>query len=90
MMPFSELNSSLKIRMFGSACVDFTFVAEGRTDGCVVITKNLWDLLPGLFLCKEAGAVITNPEGTPYKFYDEGAIVSANKTLQDLIVEAFN
>ena len=79
-----------KIRMFGSACIDFVYVAEGRTDGCVVITRNLWDILPGMFLCKEAGAVLTNLEGEPYKFYDEGVIVSANKTLQDLIVEAFN
>lgn len=79
-----------KIRMFGAACIDFASLASGRTDGTVVITKNLWDIAPGILLCKEAGAVLTNLEGAPYKFGDDGVVASANQMIADLITEAFD
>ncbi len=67
-----------KIRMFGAACVDFSFVAAGRTDGTIVITKNIWDIAPGIALCKEVGAQVTNLEGEPFHFGDDGVVVSSN------------
>lgn len=77
-----------KIRMFGAACMDFSFVAQGRTHGTVVITKNIWDIAPGIIICKEAGAVITNLRGKPFKLGDDGVIASANSTLSTLIVDS--
>ncbi|MDE7164947.1 MAG: HAD-IA family hydrolase [Clostridiales bacterium] len=74
-----------KIRMFGAACMDFSFVAQGRTHGTVVITKNSWDIAPGIVICKEAGAIITNLNGTPYKLGDDGVVVAANDSLSNLI-----
>ena len=79
-----------KIRMFGAACIDFAFVAAGRTDGTVVITRNLWDIAPGILMCQEAGAVLTNLDGQPYKFSDNGVVASATKELSKLIAEAFS
>ena len=78
-----------KIRMFGAACIDFAFVAAGRTDGTVVITRNLWDIAPGMLMCQEAGAVLTNLDGQPYKFGDNGVVASATKELSQLIAQAF-
>ncbi|MCH5160249.1 MAG: inositol monophosphatase [Clostridiales bacterium] len=78
-----------KIRMFGAACIDFAFVAAGRTDGTVVITRNLWDIAPGILMCQEAGAILTNLEGQPYKFGDSGVVASATKELSQLIATAF-
>ena len=78
-----------KIRMFGAACIDFAFVAAGRTDGTVVITRNLWDIAPGILTCKEAGAVITNLDGKPYSFGDNGVVASATEELSQLIATAF-
>lgn len=79
-----------KIRMFGAACVDFLCCASGKTDGTVVITKNLWDLAPGILICKEAGAIITNLTGEPYHFGDEGAVASCNMEIAQLLNNAFN
>ncbi len=78
-----------KIRMFGAACIDFSSVACGRTDGTVVITKNLWDIAPGILMCKEAGALLTNLDGEPYHFGDSGVVATAYPILADLIAEAF-
>lgn len=79
-----------KIRMFGAACIDFSNVALGRSDGCVVITKNLWDICPGIILCKEAGAIVTNIKGEEYKFGDDGVIASSTKELNELLCKSLN
>ena len=79
-----------KIRMFGAACLDFSMVAAGRTDAAVVITRNLWDLAPGILLCKEAGAKVTNLQGKQYSFGDNGVVVAANGECLELILNAFN
>lgn len=79
-----------KIRMFGAACIDFAYAASGKTNGCVLITNNSWDILPGMFLCKEAGAIITNLKGEEYEFYDDGIIIAADKNLHSLITKSMN
>ena len=78
-----------KIRMFGAACIDFASVAQAKTDATVIITKNLWDICPGIIICKEAGALVTNLKGKVYKFGDVGVIASANENLLNLLVESF-
>lgn len=75
-----------RVRMFGSAALDYACVACGKTQACMVITKNLWDVLPGYILCKEAGAFLCNLKGGPYKIGDDGLIAAANKELADRIV----
>lgn len=52
-----------RIRMFGSACIDLSFLAAGRTQGTILFTRNRWDLAPGLLLALEAGAVVHSLEG---------------------------
>lgn len=78
-----------KIRMFGAACMDFSGVALGRTHGTVVITKNVWDIAPGILLCREAGAVVTDLRGGEYRFGADGVAVAANETLARMLADAF-
>lgn len=78
-----------KIRMFGAACHDFTFMAGGKIDATVVLTNNLWDICAGVLLCREAGAILTNLEGEPYSFGDFGVVASSNAALHKGIIEAF-
>ena len=79
-----------KIRMFGAACMDFYAVASGKTDATVVITTNLWDIAPGILMCKEAGAHITNLNGKPFEFGDDGVIASAAPMITELIAKSFD
>lgn len=77
-----------KIRMFGAACIDFSNVAIGRTDGCVVMTDNLWDICPGIIICKEAKAFVTNLKGKEFRLGDCGVIVASSKQLSNLLCES--
>lgn len=76
-----------RIRMFGAASVDFAFVAAGRTSGTVIFTKNKWDIVPGMIICKEAGAHIMSLKGE-YSFNDNVIIAVANKDLYNEIKES--
>lgn len=78
-----------KIRMFGAACIDFSYAACGKTDGCVILTNNIWDIAPGILLCKESGCIVTNIKGGEHHFSDNGVLVASTKELHRLMVEAF-
>lgn len=77
-----------KIRMFGAACMDFSFVAAGRSTATVVLTKNIWDIAPGIILCTEAGAMVSNMTGGNYCIGDFGVVASANDTLHHMILSS--
>lgn len=70
-----------KLRHFGAASVDFAWFASGRTDGFVMYTRNLWDILPGWLLAKEAGAVVLSADGGEYNLHEEGIAVCASQSL---------
>ncbi len=46
-----------RFKMFGAACVDFAYLASGRTDVHVRFVNKIWDFMPGLYLAERAGAV---------------------------------
>ena len=73
--------------MFGAACIDFAFVASGKTSATVIFTKNKWDIAPGILLCQEAGALLKGNDG---EYTDESNVViaSATEELYQTIIEA--
>ena len=78
-----------KIRMFGAACIDFSYVASGKTEGAVVITNNLWDIAPGILVCREAGAVVLDLNGNEYSIGNDGVIVGADASMARLLADSF-
>lgn len=74
-----------KIRMFGSAAVDFAALSSGATSATVLFTKNQWDLAPGMLLCREAGGVITDPEGKEYTLDSRGVIAASDSAMAELV-----
>lgn len=80
----------MRVRMFGGSCLDFSSIACGRIHGTVIITRNLWDLLPGIIIVKEAGGVVKNIYGKDYCLGDDGVIATSNIELNDLLVSAIN
>lgn len=53
----SECRDSVaRIKMFGAACVDFAYLASGRSDIHIRFVNKIWDFMPGLFLAEKAGA----------------------------------
>lgn len=70
-----------KIRMFGAASYDFFLLATGATHAHIMFATTLWDIIPGLLIAQEAGAVVTNLKGDPYTFEDDSLLVAADESL---------
>jgi myo-inositol-1(or 4)-monophosphatase len=64
----SELIQATKhIRHFGANALELCYVADGLTDAFVDIRGKLraTDVAAGFFILKEAGGIVTSPEGKP-------------------------
>jgi myo-inositol-1(or 4)-monophosphatase len=79
------------IRRFGSAALDFAWVAAGRMDGFWEDDLDPWDAAAGMLLVKEAGGFVTNYRGAEASFerreYVAGS-ASIHSRLQKLIAGA--
>lgn len=76
-------DSVRKIKMLGTSCVDFAFLAAGKTQGHIIFTQNLWDLMPGYFMAMEAGASSNYDSVHPSEFI----ICAANEALLKELIE---
>lgn len=61
----------LKTRLFGAACIDFTYLATSKINTYICYYYHIWDIDPGLLLATEAGCVyqktiFENKEGEDY------------------------
>jgi myo-inositol-1(or 4)-monophosphatase len=57
-----------RVRMFGSAALDLAFVAEGRTDACVILANKPWDTAAGVLIAREATATVIDGNGMRHLF----------------------
>ena len=46
-----------RFKVMGAACIDFAYLACGRTDLHVRFVNRIWDFMPGMYLAEKAGAV---------------------------------
>ncbi|RCG25408.1 inositol monophosphatase family protein [Sphaerisporangium album] len=74
-----------RIRMFGSAAIDLVWVAEGKTDACVMLANKPWDTAAGVVIAKEAGAHVTDLDGTPHTTRSTATIAAAPGILPQII-----
>jgi myo-inositol-1(or 4)-monophosphatase len=74
------------VRRFGSAALDLAWVAAGRYDGYWELGVQRWDIAAGLVMVREAGGIITDPQGGD-TFYDTGHVVCGNPVLQPKLRE---
>lgn len=76
------------IRRAGSAALDLAYVAAGRFDGFFEYALKPWDIAAGALLIKEAGGIITDPQGSE-QFLQSGHIVAATPLLYPLLKQVF-
>lgn len=50
-------------RSFYCAGLDFSYVASGKIGGTVFTNDTLWDYVPGMFICQQAGAKTHSAKG---------------------------
>jgi myo-inositol-1(or 4)-monophosphatase len=74
------------IRRDGSAAIDCSHVAGGRADGFWEFHLKPWDVAAGIAIMREAGAVVTGTDGSPWTPASDG-ICCANPTLHAEMLE---
>lgn len=70
-----------EVYMTGSNALSFAYVASGKINGFVNFTNNICALNPGILLCQEAGAYVSNVEGTTYSYTNNNIVVADSPDL---------
>jgi myo-inositol-1(or 4)-monophosphatase len=81
----SVARQSFAVRQMGSASLQLAYVAAGRLDGYFEGGRDIHDWLAGTLLVREAGALVTDLDGTPFD-WDANGIVAAPKSLSGALL----
>lgn len=65
------------VRRTGSASLNLCYLAAGRYDVIWGFSTKVWDVAAGVLLIREAGGLVTSPEGTPM-ILDEARFIAAS------------
>ena len=74
-----------QVKQLGSSSYEYTQVVSNRSNCYVIFTNNIWDYLPGLFVCKQAGCAVYE---TVYKG-KQMCIVASNQEIVDFIKKTY-
>ena len=89
---FAELLYSLpknvvrSVRDLGCAALDLCYVARGGLEANIQLRLNSYDFAAGALIVQEAGGMITDLEGNPWKF-PENNFIASNGVFHDKLVE---
>jgi len=79
------------IRRTGSTVLNMAYVAAGRFDATWAFGSHPWDIAAGAILVKEAGGIVTKPDGSPIDFCDPAPVSAvANETLHKELMQVLN
>jgi len=73
------------VRRLGSASIDLAYVAMGRFGGFFETNLKPWDTGAGILLVEEAGGVVSNHLGNPYRFGD--IILASSPSIHSQLLE---
>lgn len=78
-----------RVLMNWSPAYDFCLIASGSIEGMVNVNDSIHDYLAGKLIAKEAGAYISNFDGSEEKDEKNGKFIVSNskQTLENLLVE---
>ena len=62
---------SVDMRQLGSAAIELSWVAAGRTESIVIPGTHPWDAAAGALIVTEAGGKVTDFKGKPWRFVDK-------------------
>lgn len=69
------------IRRTGSTALNLAYVAAGRMDAMWGFSTNAWDIAAGIVLLREAGGVVSAPDGQRFSLDQPSFICAANEEL---------
>ncbi|MBP2334164.1 myo-inositol-1(or 4)-monophosphatase [Saccharothrix coeruleofusca] len=74
-----------RIRMFGSAAHDLTWLAEGRIDAAVIMSNKTHDIAAGVLIAREAGAIALDSTGREHTSAATHTIAAAPSIAEPLL-----
>jgi myo-inositol-1(or 4)-monophosphatase len=75
----------LRVRMLGSAAIDLAWLAEGKTDACILLSNKPWDTAAGVVIAAEAGARVVDLDGSRHTMRSKAAIGAAPGLIAEII-----
>ncbi|WP_163970788.1 inositol monophosphatase family protein [Oceanobacillus halotolerans] len=76
-------------RTYGSAALEFAYVAEGIVDGYMTMSLAPWDIAAGIIITKEVGAVSTTIDGDEIQMLEKNSILTCHPTIQKEIIQEY-
>jgi myo-inositol-1(or 4)-monophosphatase len=73
-----------RVRMLGSSAIDLAWLAEGRLDASLTLSNNPWDTAAGVIIAREAGATITDTDGTDHHLNSTTTIATTPNLTADI------
>ncbi|GAA0293945.1 myo-inositol-1(or 4)-monophosphatase [Gracilibacillus halotolerans] len=68
-------------RSYGSAALEFAFVAEGIIDAYVSLSLAPWDIAAGMILVEEVGGITTTAQGDKVNLLEKSPILTCNQEI---------
>ena len=76
-------------RSYGSAALEFAFVAEGILDGYLTMTLMPWDFAAGAILVEEVGGVVTQANKKGLDLLNQSTILASRSPIHDEIIDDY-
>lgn len=76
-----------EIRRSGSAALELSYIAAGRSDGHWELELNPWDLAAGALLVREAGGLVSDWQGRPWALAEPRIVASNGRIHAELLHE---
>lgn len=76
-------------RTYGSAALEFAFVAEGIIDGYITMKLSPWDIAGGMVIVKEVGGITTNVLGEAVNMVETNSILVCHPSIQRTIIDDY-
>jgi myo-inositol-1(or 4)-monophosphatase len=76
-------------RTYGSAALEFAYVAEGILDGYLTMTLSPWDVAAGIVIVNEVGGITSNIYGEPLNMLGRNSVFTCNPIIQKDIIDHY-
>ncbi|MEM7559578.1 MAG: inositol monophosphatase family protein [Planctomycetota bacterium] len=81
------LEATQSLRRLGSAAMNMCYVAEGCLDAYWASVIKTWDVAAGALIARNAGAVLTQVDGSPFDLWYPRFLVSGSEVLHQEMME---
>ncbi len=79
------MSNQTKLRILGSIGLELSLASQGILNVFYSGVTNLWDIAPGILLCRESGTQLFNEHGKDYQLGDKHLFITDNETRKNLI-----